>query len=307
MTYHRLAADRAWWRHLLGALFVVVGWLVGGAVVYGIGDLAAPLSPRSALALDFAAVAILLPVTWLAARVSQGRRPGTLSSVTGRLRWGLLARCLRPAATVAVALSVTALLLDTPATPTAATSEVLRTVAALVLLVPVQAAAEEYAFRGYLLQAFGSLRGDRLPPTLRAIGTGPWPAILAQAVLFAAVHGWGTPWGFTDLVFFGVVCGWLTTRTGGLEAAIALHALNNLAAMVLLAFSGDLRIDETATDLPWQMVAVDVPMMLLYAFVVARLVRRRRQQSVRSTPHPAGESETGWDFTNDAPLRTPSR
>lgn len=305
MTYHHLAADRAWWRHLLGVLLIVVGWLVGGAVVYGVGGLAAPLSPRAALALDFAAVAVLLPVTWLATLVSQGRRPGTLSSVTGRLRWALLARCLVPSATVAAVLGAATLMVDQAPVPSAVASEVLRTLAALVLLVPVQAAAEEYVFRGYLLQAFGRLPGGRRPPGLRVMSAGPWPAILAQAVLFAAAHGWGTPWGFIDLVLFGVVGGWLTVRTGGLEAAIALHALNNLAAVALLALAGDLRLTETAADLPWQLVAIDVPVMLLYAFVMARLARRwgqgrrsgrahegvgelveRRPSAVQQTPDP---------------------
>jgi len=288
MTYHQLATDRVWWRHLLGALLIVVGWLVGGAVVYGVGDLAAPLSPRAALALDFAAVAVLLPVTWLATLVSQGRRPGTLSSVTGRLRWALLARCLVPAATVAAVLGAVTVMVDQAPVASAAASEVLRTLAALVLLVPVQAAAEEYVFRGYLLQAFGRLPGGRRPPGPRAMRVGAWPAILAQAVLFAALHGWGTPWGFTDLVFFGVVCGWLTVRTGGLEAAIALHALNNLSAVALLALTGDLTITQTAADLPWQMVAIDVPVMLLYAFAVARLARRWGQGGGSRRAHEGG-------------------
>ncbi|MET9522895.1 CPBP family intramembrane glutamic endopeptidase [Streptomyces coeruleorubidus] len=48
--------------------------------------------------------------------------------------------------------------------------------------------------------------------------------MIPQAVLFAAAHGWGTKWGFIGLLVFGGVCGWLTIRTGGLEAAVALHA-----------------------------------------------------------------------------------
>jgi membrane protease YdiL (CAAX protease family) len=103
----------------------------------------------------------------------------------------------------------------------------------------------------------------------------PWIPILLQAVLFAAIHGWGTPWGFADLVVFGALAGYLTVRTGGLEAAIALHVVNNLAAAGAAAALGQLTIDETAADLPWQMVLVDVPALLAYTLVVLWLARRK--------------------------------
>lgn len=134
------------------------------------------------------------------------------------------------------------------------------------LLVPFQAAAEEYAFRGWLLQAVGSWFRS------------PWMAITPQALLFATAHGWGTVWGFTDLVVFGVVTGWLTIRTGGLEAAIALHMLNNLVSMsIAAAFAGAFASDDTAADMDWAAVAIDVPMVLLYATAVLWVTRRRER------------------------------
>lgn len=262
MEYHRLAADRAWWRHLLGALLIIVAWFVAGGLALGLAEvLYGPLSPLADLVLTFGGVALLLPATWLGVRALQGRGLGTLSSITGRLRLAWLVRCLVPAGAVVLVIVAAMVALEPPAEPFAPFTDVLRTMAALVLLVPLQAAAEEYLFRGYLLQAFGRFARR------------PYLPILLQAVLFAAIHGWGTPWGFIDLVVFGAVAGWLTVRTGGLEAAIALHVLNNLAATVLVALTGDLRIDETAADLPWPMVAVDVPLLIVFALVVDRMAR----------------------------------
>lgn len=40
----------------------------------------------------------------------------------------------------------------------------------------------------------------------------------------ALMHGFGTPWGFIDLVVMGTICGWLTVWTGGLESGIAMAA-----------------------------------------------------------------------------------
>jgi membrane protease YdiL (CAAX protease family) len=93
--------------------------------------------------------------------------------------------------------------------------------------------------------------------------------------VFAALHGWGTPWGFADLLVFGVVAGWLTVRTGGLEAAIALHVMNNLVSSGIAAAYDQLTLDETAADMPWQLAVVDLPMLLGYAAVILWLARRR--------------------------------
>ena len=98
-----------------------------------------------------------------------------------------------------------------------------------LLLVPLQAAAEEYVFRGWLLQAVGAY--------LRT----PWVAIAFQAVLFAAAHGWGTRLGLPGPGRHGRALGWLTVRTGGLEAAIALHVVNNLVAFTVAAAFGGAR------------------------------------------------------------------
>jgi hypothetical protein len=137
----------------------------------------------------------------------------------------------------------------------------------MAVFVAVQAAAEEYVFRGWLTQAVGAF--------LRS----PWVAVLPQAVLFATAHGWGTTWGFIDLLLFGLVAGWLTIRTGGLEAAIALHVLNNLLAFgVSAAVVDGLSSDDTAADAPWQLALADTATVLAYAAIVLRIAHRHRPQ-----------------------------
>jgi hypothetical protein len=60
-----------------------------------------------------------------------------------------------------------------------------------------------------------------------------------------------------------------------LEAAIALHVMNNLISMSLGVADGSLTLDETAADMPWQAMVVDVVTILGYAAVVSFLARRR--------------------------------
>lgn len=291
--YHRLGRTAAhrWWRPVAGTALVVAGTVVLILVGLGLTALAGALAgrpnnadgmpsfgPLADLALTFLLIATLLPVTLAAARWVQRRPAGTLSSVTGRLRLRWLLTCL-PVALVAVVL-----LIGAGAALAAATGEDMGLggeligwgpflLGALVLLavVPLQAAAEEYLTRGWLLQAVGT------------VCRGPWVPIAVQAIVFAALHGWGTPWGFADLIVVGVVTGWLTVRTGGLEAAIVLHVLNNLVAVGLSMAYGNLSLDETAADMPWQLAVIDIPVLLAYAAVIMVLARRRRLTD-RSAP-----------------------
>ncbi|WP_234335797.1 CPBP family intramembrane glutamic endopeptidase [Streptomyces sp. NRRL S-1022] len=296
LPYHRLARlspRYRWWRPLLGTLVAAVTYLVA-VVILMFCSVALGLSlgyredndgwpefgPVSGTAVDLLSIAVAIPVVALTVRWIGRRRPGTVSSVTGRLRWRWLLRCALTALPV-LALAMAGMFL-LPADggaegPWAGWAAFARALAVLVVLVPVQAAAEEYLFRGWLTQAAGAY--------LRS----PWAALLPQAVLFAAAHGWGTPWGFADLVVFGTAAGWLTWRTGGLEASIALHAVNNLLAFgASAAVVGGLSSDESAADAPWQVVALDVAGIALYTAAVAWWLRRRRLDRTAPAPqHPA--------------------
>lgn len=97
---------------------------------------------------------------------------------------------------------------------------------AIVLTSPLQAAGEEFLFRGYLLQAAG------------AVGKSPWLAVAVSALVFAALHGSQNAPLFTDRLGFGLMAGALVVLTGGLEAAVAAHVVNNVFAFGYAAAAG---------------------------------------------------------------------
>jgi uncharacterized protein len=269
-AYHHLAVHprQRWWKPVLAALALVVVAVIIQVILFAVAYIGVVIVERPAdleqtpelpgyleVGLGLASIAIALPLVLLAVRFIQSRPAGSVSSVLGRLRWGWLGLCLVLAAVTTVLMLAGSIgLLYLTGDPDASLTSgewvglgaFLGGLAMLVALVPLQAAAEEYVFRGWLLQAIG------------AFARSPWPAIAVQAVLFAALHGWGTPWGFVDLVAFGAILGWLTVRTGGLEAAIALHVTNNLISMGLAAVDGSLTLEETAADMPWPVLIVDV-------------------------------------------------
>ncbi|MEV7328509.1 CPBP family intramembrane glutamic endopeptidase [Micromonospora sp. NPDC093244] len=304
--YHRLGrtAGYRWWRPLAGTVALAGAAVVGMCLLFGVVTVVAELTDRPSdadglpvfgpvpdAAILIAALALLLPLVLATARLVERRPAGTVSSVTGRLRWGWLGRCLLVAAPLIIGMVLGAdLLLDLttdedsllgPADAWVGAPEFAAGLLMVLLLVPFQAAAEEYVFRGWLVQAVGSY--------LRS----PWPAIGLQALLFAGAHGFGTGWGVLDLVVMGALCGWLTIRTGGLEAAIALHVANNLIAFSLAAAYGGLTADETVADAPWQLVVVDVLAISLFALIADRLAARRHLATV--VPCAPGQAVPGGD------------
>ncbi|KAB2341373.1 CPBP family glutamic-type intramembrane protease [Actinomadura rudentiformis] len=316
VRYHQVArnAVHRWWRPLVGSVLIVIGALIAmiglmviGAIAYSVinGGVYEPRGDElfgddtADLAFQLGSLAILLPLVPLAAFCVQRRRPGTVSSVTGRLRWKWLLGCCGVAVVfciVSITFSWAASLVVTDPDP-AKTPEkwvgwddFLLPAVIIIVLVPFQAAAEEYIFRGWLLQAIGSwtleTRTGKIGRAFSVVFRTPWPGIVAGAALFTAGHGY-TSWGVLDVFLFGAIAGWLVIRTGGLEAAIAVHVFNNLIAFLLPAAIGKLDIEQGSV--PWQYVVADVAPMLLYAAFIVWMVRRFKVQT--TTVNPAGETD----------------
>ncbi|MDQ1627390.1 MAG: protease family protein [Actinomycetota bacterium] len=284
-----------WWRPLLGLLIcaltvvvlataVVLLTLAVSALIGGPADPREDASltadrPLGLLANNLV-IATLVPASMLAVWAGHGQRPGYLASVTSRPRSRLFGQLLVVALVLVVVFVGLSLLIppvglgsvDPPAAGTLA-----GLLAVIALSTPLQSAAEEIGFRGYLTQAVASWFAR---PVVGAV-----VAAAVSALAFAFAHGAQDPALFVDRCAFGLVASWLTWRTGGLEAAIALHVANNLVSLGLTAVTGSVAASLEASSLDWPHALVDVVMMLVYALVVARLVDRRGVQ-VRRVPPP---------------------
>jgi len=287
LAFHRLVFARrrtGWWTPLVvGALGTAFYFAMVTLIAVGVGvaTLWDPTLADAVLRFDagetfdltdpgrllvaLGTIALMLPAYLLASRIVNGRRLGLVSSAAGRLRWRWMLLCTVIAAIIAVALSTLSLLL--PAEEGAGDGVVdpadnpmlWASLAVILVAVPLQAAAEEYVFRGYLQQAVG--RCLRHPAF----------AILLPVPLFVIGHLYD-PLGQVTVGLFAVATGWLTWRTGGLEAAIALHVVNNLTAF-LLGLSGQSDINETAPS--WFSIVFSVVIVVAFAGAVEWLLRRR--------------------------------
>ena len=305
LPYH-LVLRGGWpgkWRPVVGLLSLVVGMLVllpllvlvpfvvyyaatgqeVGSSVSRLVDLTQP-TPAGLAYLNLA-LAGLIPLTWLLVRFLHGLRPRWVSSVFPRLRWGYLFICMGLSFVALIAtVAVSALLPQDAATSVGGSlndfTPTLRNFLLVVLfLTPLQAAAEEYAFRGYLLQAFGGLFRS------------PWLAVAASSLLFALAHGAQDAPIFFDRFAFGIVAGTLVVLTGGLEAGIAMHVLNNwLAFSVALAF-GDMGSALNPSGGTWWSIPVTLTQSLTY-LALAWLVARQMGLTTRTDPAVLAAPET---------------
>lgn len=289
--------ERRWWTPLLTTLLavalfgsvsmiagIVLGvWIAiqGGGmedVIAITGGADADLSNPLFYVFTFGSIALMIPAFAIAMRVVEGVRLGALSSIDGRLRWGILAR----AAGLAVLVLSPSILLSLPeiiekGISADQVSTGLLLIPLVLVLVPIQSAAEEYAFRGFALR------------TLMGWGLAPIIAMIIAVVPFTLGHIYGWK-GMLDVTVFGLCMAWLVWRTGGLEASIALHAVNNLTGAVFSAFGQGNLLDD---NVPLWALALSLAQTLIYTAIADRLWRTGRSILGSSPAEDEGRGAVG--------------
>lgn len=297
LEYHRLyrgAQNYAWWKPLVAVLLGVsiyfafnIGYsfaLVPLLSVYdpeylntlflNNGDLLDTQHPWS-IVLNMGAIILMIPATLLAMLILGIRPVGRIWSVAGRVRWGLLGKTALAALVAIIVMNGVGILLDviasmwvtasdtTPANqdPDFSVSAAITSMVLVLFLVPFQAAAEEVVFRGAFLQVLGSWMRS------------PWIAIGISTVAFAAGHIYDI-WGLLAVGIMGLVAAWLTWKTGGLEAAIAIHILNNFAAFGVMASGFDSETAQAESGGGLASLIAEVVGLALFAWLTLRIFKR---------------------------------
>lgn len=264
--FHRI--ERTRWRALCeAALLAVLFWVFSLSAVTLLGITGVLLGlPETMMNLEeedldanvllLTSLALTCAAPLLAARIV-GRDPARLLSVERRfrLRPALIAAGVAAAGYAVVEILGQFLWYDTAPVLTA---RGLAFILVCVLVIPIQAAAEELVFRAAIPQIVGTW--------VRS----PLVAYAAGAVFFVLGHGYN--WiGLIDITVFALCAAYLTWATRGIEAATALHAVGNI-----LAFSGlGLGINNpTQTDVsPWVAVQGCIESIVFTALIVWALRR----------------------------------
>ncbi|SDI31500.1 Membrane protease YdiL, CAAX protease family [Actinokineospora alba] len=275
--YHLQAKTAAyrWWKPLLALVLVSVVFALGqalGLVLQVVFDLPEGSLPWGMLPLVAGLAVTLVPGVMLIARVVDRRPGGTVSSVLGRIRLPWLGWCF-----LIAALMLVAVILLRGETLALSSVTPLKLVPVLVYLpfIVFQAAGEEYVFRGLLVQSFASWFRT------------PWIGALISTALFGLAHDYSDPMIIAEFVVFSLAMVWITLRTGGLEATVAYHSINNLLALSVELTSGVHTEQGAAQFTPREMI-VTIGGHLAFAALITWLAARK---DLARTASPAIEQE----------------
>ncbi len=205
-------------------------------------------------------IAGLLLFVLLIHRYWHGRKAIWVISVQPGGRWRYLLICFVVAAAV---LNVVMWLMRGGNTAWQASQPDWAIYLALILITsPLQAAAEEFFFRGYLQQAIGSLAG-------RA-----WVGVACSSLVFAIFHGDQNVALFAHRLGFGLIAGTLVWATGGLEAAIAVHVANNVFAFGYALFTGGVATLKATSAISWEAACSDLASFAVFGALAWWIGRR---------------------------------
>ncbi|WP_404457794.1 lysostaphin resistance A-like protein [Oceanobacillus kapialis] len=241
VPYHRvlLSSKRRILRGLLAFLlliggmyfFVIVFSLIGSEIDKRIFGRVNPAGGGTDytpifMASNFLAIAMLIPWSMLLQRWLYGIKGSILHSVRSIFRLEVFGRALLlilPVWTVCMVFFNW----YAPYTITEwSIADLLVYFAVSLLIVPLQSAGEEYGFRGLVFRIASSwVRNARASLVV---------GIVVSSVLFAAIHLSTDLWFNLYYIVIGVSLALMTWRTGGLEYAIVLHAINNALNFVLV-------------------------------------------------------------------------
>lgn len=178
-------------------------------------------------------LAALILIAILAGRGVMGQPAGYISSVLGRFRWKWLGRCLLVILPLwivyhGVSTYLASMAADLPELHSSA--DTMPLLIGILLTTPLQCAGEEYGFRGLANRAVASLFGNEKVGW--AVGA------VVSSLLFMAAHVATDLWLNLFYFTFGLAACVMVWKTGGLEASIALHIINNVLAMGVLPWIG---------------------------------------------------------------------
>ena len=285
LRFHRQFAalpDQRWFKPILVALLAAVFYLIAviglfvAFLVWALfalgadGDINAwlerliDMNTTTGVLFGLVNVIVMWPAAELATWCIYRRWFSSMISLRGGMRLRRLGRYLLVGTAVWVVCAVVMVLFSDGAIGSLTSGikwdqHVLVMLIAIVLLVPFQATAEEIVFRGLAMNIIGSW--------LRH----PAWAVLIPVPIFVVGHVYDLP-GLIDVGIFAVIVGILTIITGGLEAGIAFHIVNNVFAFGLGVLAG---ADLNATSAPRIEVVMSIVAPIVFAVIVVLDHRRR--------------------------------
>lgn len=134
-----------------------------------------------------------------------------------------------------------------------------------VLLIPIQTSAEEYFFRGYLMQGIAVLTKNK------------WIPLVITSLIFGILHIANPEvekTGYIILVYYigtGLFLGIITLMDEGLELALGFHAANNLVTALLVTSDWTVfKTNSILKDISEPSVGIDIifPVVVIFPIMI---------------------------------------
>ena len=125
---------------------------------------------------------------------------------------------------------------------------------ACLILVPLQCIAEEYLYRGLIMQTFGSW--FKIPVL----------AVVLQAIVFGLIHGYNSL-GNISIVISGLLMGILAWKSNGIEVSSAMHTANNIIFAMTVMFG--LTVTSSTVGLTDTIIAIVLDVVIFAAMYYA--------------------------------------
>ena len=123
-----------------------------------------------------------------------------------------------------------------------------------LILVPLQCIAEEYVFRGLIMQTFGSW--FKIPVL----------AVVLQAIVFGLIHGYNSLGNIT-IIISGLLMGIIAWKSNGIEVSSAMHTANNFIIAMTVMFG--LTVTSSTVGLTDTIIAIVLDVVIFAAMYYA--------------------------------------
>lgn len=277
-TFPRQFLAYRWFKPLLVAVLAFVFMLMFQFVIMGLGTLWAIIDGSAAAGLGsldtlgdvgnssiftgpgmligFGGVAMMLPALALAALIVRDRPFSSYSSSRGGFNWGAFFKCIGVAAVVYGVFTAIELLVFPNEDATGVIAFTASGFALSMVLVPLQCAAEEYVFRGFLLQTISSW--TKLP----VVG------IVVSSLIFAVSHEYNID-GLAAIFVGAIIWGFLAWRTKGIEVTCAAHIMNNMMGVCTVGCGVSTLANATSEiDIAGMIVAIAIDVVYAVAIIL---------------------------------------
>ena len=236
ITYPRTFENYRWYKPILVFIVVLIMYVIfliiidvvfgnifGSKLVDSLmeGGYEVLNNPLGELLSDLTLV-IMIPSLYIATKIVKDRPFSSYSSSRGGWNSKLYFKALIIPFIMTIAFMLLGIVID-GADPNAVNHFSVEYLILSLIFIPLQCISEEYIFRGFFMQTFGSW--FKIPVL----------AIILQSIVFTVGHGYNLV-GLIEIFISGCIFGFLAWKTSGIEVTSALHTANNLTISLLVQF-----------------------------------------------------------------------